>query len=40
MKILTEGDKRTQPEHFDLGILMKFWENNRKFEEVYQRLID
>lgn len=40
MKILTEGDKRTRPEHFDLRILMKFWESNRKFEEVYQRLID
>jgi response regulator RpfG family c-di-GMP phosphodiesterase len=40
MKIITKGDKRTRPEHFDPWILTKFTANNWKFEKVYQRLID
>lgn len=37
-KILTEGDERTLPRHFDPRVLKAFKETDSKFEEIYEKL--
>ena len=39
-KIMTEGDGRTMPEHFDPVILEAFKGNHQKFEIIYDQLKD
>ena len=37
-KIITEGDGRTMPHHFDPQVLRAFRETASRCEEVYERL--
>lgn len=37
-KIITEGDKRTMPHHFDPQVLQAFKENAPRFKEIYEKM--
>jgi putative two-component system response regulator len=39
-QILNQGDKRSQPGHFDPEVLDVFNKNNRLFQDIYQTYID
>jgi HD-GYP domain-containing protein (c-di-GMP phosphodiesterase class II) len=36
--IITEGDGRTMPHHFDPQVLMSLRETSSRFEDIYERL--
>jgi putative two-component system response regulator len=40
VKIITKGDGRTMPEHFDPAVLDAFTRNTSKFEEIFKSLRD
>jgi len=37
LKIISEGDERSRPEHFDPLILEAFKDNHRKFDEIFEQ---
>jgi putative two-component system response regulator len=40
VKIITEGDGRTMPDHFDPQVLKAFVATAALFEEVYEKFTD
>jgi HD-GYP domain-containing protein (c-di-GMP phosphodiesterase class II) len=39
-RIITEGDDRTMPHHFDPSLLRAFRETAQRFEAIYEKLRD
>jgi len=39
MDIITRGDGRTQPEHFDPGIFSVFTQNHTVFRDIFDEYI-
>jgi HD-GYP domain-containing protein (c-di-GMP phosphodiesterase class II) len=40
VRIITHGDGRTSPKHFDPCVLSAFIENHERMRDIYEQLVD